>query len=261
MTPEEVLAKHLESIGTANARANIKSRIILGTAIGTFRIGGSGSSQGGSVMASQGTRSLIAIIYGNKEYPYEKMGFDGRTVSVADLKPGIHSTLGKFFMQHEFPLREGLLGGTLSAAWPLLAMSTKDAKLKYAGTRKLDDRKVHVLEYDSKNNSGLKTTLFFDAETFRHLRTEYEKKQVQQMPTGPSMTQQQGDAITKLVEEFSDFKTEAGLTFPHTYKLQLSVESLNRRALQDWIFTLTQFSFNREIDDSEFDVRGTGKKS
>jgi len=81
------------------------------------------------------------------------------------------------------------------------------------------------------------------------------------MPSGPGVTQQQGDAITKLVEEFSDFKTQAGLTFPHTYKLQLSVEALNRRALQDWIFTLTQFSFNREIDDTEFDVRGTGKRS
>ena len=261
LTAEEVVAKHLESIGTEELRAKVKSRIILGTAVGTFRVGGTGTSQGGSVMASQGTKSLMAIIYGNKEYPYEKMGFDGKTVSVADLKPGIHSTLGKFFMQHEFPLREGLLGGTLSAAWPLLGLSSREAKLRYAGTKKLEERKVHLLEYNAKNNAGLKTTLFFDAETFRHVRTEYEKKQIQQMPSGPGVTQQQGDAITKLVEEFSDFKTQAGLTFPHTYKLQLSVEALNRRALQDWIFTLTQFSFNREIDDTEFDVRGTGKRS
>jgi hypothetical protein len=260
MTAEEVVAKHLESIGTAEARSKIKSHIILGTAVGTFRIGGAGTSQGGSVMASQGTRSLVAIIYGNKEYPYEKMGFDGKDVSVADLKPGKHSTLGNFFMQHEFPIREGLLAGTLSAAWPLLDMSQRNAKVKYAGTKKVDDRKAHVLEYIGGNNAGLKTTLYFDAENFRHIRTEYEKKQIQQMPTGPSMTQQQGDSVTKLVEEFSDFKTEGGLTFPHTYKLQLSIETLNRRALQDWIFTLTQFSFNRDIDASEFDVRGTGNK-
>jgi hypothetical protein len=260
MTAEEVIAKHLEAIGTAEARSKIKSHIILGTAIGTFRIGGTGSSQGGSVMASQGTKNLVAIIYGNKEYPYEKLGFDGKDVSVADLKPGKHSTLGTFFMQHEFPIREGLLAGTLSAAWPFLD-SQRGVKVKYAGTRKVDDRKVHVLEYTGGNNAGLKTTLFFDAENFRHVRTEYEKKQIQQMPTGPSITQQQGDSVTKLVEEFSDFKTEGGLTFPHTYKLQLSIENLNRRALQDWVFTLTQFSFNRDIDPAEFDVRGSGKKS
>jgi hypothetical protein len=261
MTADEVVAKHLESIGTAEARAKIKSHIILGTAIGTIRVGGSGSSQGGSVMASQGTKSLVAIIYGNQEYPYEKMGFDGKDVSVADLKPGKHSTLGTFFMQHEFPIREGLLAGTLSAAWPLLKADEKGVKVKYVGTKKIDDRKVHVLEYTGGNNTGLRTTLYFDAENFRHVRTEYEQKQIQQMPTGPSMTQQQGDSITKLVEEFSDFKTEGGLTFPHTYKLQLSIETLNKRALQDWVFTLTQFSFNRDIDASEFDVRGTGKKS
>lgn len=261
MTAEEVIAKHLESIGTAEARSKIKSHIILGTAVGTLRIGGTGTSQGGSVMASQGTRSLVAIIYGNTEYPYEKMGFDGKDVSVADLKPGKHSTLGTFFMQHEFPIREGLLAGTLSAAWPLLNVSERGAKVKYVGTKKAGDRKAYVLEYTGGNNAGLRTTLFFDAENFRHLRTEYEKKQIQLMPSGPSMTQQQGDSVTKLVEEFSDFKAEGGLTFPHTYKLQLSIENLNRRALQDWVFTLTQFSFNRDIDASEFDVRGSGKKS
>jgi hypothetical protein len=261
MTAEEVVAKHLESIGTAEARAKIKSYVILGTAIGTARVGGTGSSTGGSVMASQGTKSLVAIIYGNTEFPYEKMGFDGKDVSVGDLKPGIHSTLGNFFMQHEFPLRQGLLGGTLSAAWPLLNVAERGVKVKYAGTKKIDDQKVHVLEYTGGNNAGLKTTLFFDVENFRHVRTEYEKRQIQQMPTGPSITQQQGDAITKLVEEFSDFKTEGGLTFPHTYKLQLSIESLKQRRLQDWVFTLTQFTFNRDIDASEFDVRGTGKKS
>jgi hypothetical protein len=261
MKPEEVVAKHLESIGTAEARAKIKSHIILGTAVGTFRVGGIGTSQGGAVMASQGTRSLLAIVYGNKEYPYEKLGFDGKDVTVADLKPGIHSTLGKFFMQYEMPLRDGLLGGTLSAAWPLLDLSASGAKLKYAGIKKIGDRRVHVLEYEGKNNAGLKTTLFFDADTFQHVRTEYERHLPQQMPSGPSVTQQQGDAVTKLTEEFSDFKTEGGLTLPHTYKLQLSIESLNERRLQDWVFTLATFNFNREIDASQFDVRGTGSKT
>lgn len=261
MTAEEVVAKHLESIGTAEARSKIKSHVILGNAIGTIRLGGTGSSQGGSVMASQGTKSLVAIIYGNIEFPYEKLGFDGKDVTVGDLKPGKHSTLGNFFMQHEYPLRQGLLGGTLSAAWPLLNLSERGVKVKYAGTKKVEDRKAHVLEFTGGNNAGLKTLLFFDAENFRHVRTEYEKRQIQQMPAGPSITQQQGDSVTKLVEEFSDFKSEGGLMFPHKYKLQLSIESLNRRALQDWEFTLSQFTFNRDIDASEFDVRGSGKKS
>lgn len=261
MKPEEVVAKHVESIGTAEARAKAKSHVIIGQAVATFRLGGSGTAEGGSVLASQGTRNLVAIVYGNQEYPYEKVGYDGKMVTVGELKPGVYSALGKFFKQYEFPLTEGLLGGTLSAAWPLLNLDDRDAKLKYSGNKKVEGRQMHVLEYESKKSGGLKTTLFFDAENFRHVRTEYERRQIQQMPNQPSVTQQQGDAISKLIEEFSDFKEEAGLMLPHTYKLQLSIESLKRRTLQDWVFTLTQFNFTRQIEDAEFDVRGTGKKS
>lgn len=261
MTAEEVVAKHLESIGTAEARAATKSYIILGTAVATFRVGSNGTSEGGSVMASQGGKSLIAIVYGNTEYPYEKMGYDGGTLTVGEIKPGIRSTLGKFFMAHEMPFREGLMGGTLSAAWPLLNMANMTAKLKYAGTKKVDGRKAHVLEYKPKNDTGLKTTLYFDEETFRHVRTEYEQRLTQQMPSAPGVTQSQNESITKLIEEYSDFKAEKGLTLPHSYKIQLSIEALNRRTLQDWVFTLTQFNFNRDIDASEFDVRTSGKKS
>jgi len=261
MTPEEVVAKHLESIGTAEARAKIKSHIILGTAVATVRIAGAGSSGGGSVLASQGTRSLISISYNNQEYPFERVGFDGKTVTVGDVRPGLHSVLGNFFMHHEMPLKEGLLAGTLSTSWPLLDMSARSAKLKYAGTKTLGGRKVHVLEYEPENSTGLKTTLYFDAETFRHVHTEYEQRIAQQMENSPDIIQQQGDAITKLTEDFSDFKAEGGLTLPHTYKLQLSIESLHYRTLQDWVFTLATFNFNHQIDDSQFNVRTTGGKS
>lgn len=259
ITAEEVVAKHLEALGPAEVRS--KSRIIQGTAIGTLRLGGSGSAEGGAVMASQDTKSLISVVIGSTDYPYERVGFDGKTVTTGELTPGVRSRLGIFFMRHEMPIREGLLGGTLSSAWPLLNISAKTAKLKYKGTKKVAQRAAHVLEYDSKNNAGLKTTLFFDAETFRHLRTEYEKRQVQLMPDQPSVTQQQGDSVTKLIEEFSDFKDEAGLILPHTYKLTLSIETLNQRTLQDWLFTLAKFSFDQKIDDSQFDVRSSNTRS
>jgi hypothetical protein len=106
----------------------------------------------------------------------------------------------------------------------------------------------------------LKTRLYFDAENFRHIRTEYERRMVQQMPDQPSVTQQQGDAITRLTEDFADFSEEGGLTLPHTYKLTLSIESNTRRALQDWLFTLTKFDFTQQIPDSEFDVTTSTKK-
>ena len=256
---EDVIAKHLEALGSAEARN--KSRIIQGTAVGTFRLGGSGSAEGGAVIASQDVKSLVSIVFGSSEYPYERVGYDGKTVTTGELTPGVRSKLGDFFMRHEMPVRDGLLGGVLSTAWPLLDVSGRNAKLKYSGIKKVGDRKAYALTYEAKNSGGLKTTLFFDAETFQHLRTEYEKRQAQLMPNEPSVTQQQGDSVTKLVEEFADFKEEGGLMLPHQYKITLSVESLSQRVLQDFVFKLALFSFNQKIDDSQFDVRTLNSKS
>lgn len=258
LKPEEVVAKHLESIGPAEARAKLKSHIIIGTAIGTFRLGGSGTSQGGAVLASQADKSLIAITYNSTDYPHERVGYDGTAVRIGEIRPGVRSMLGRFFSQYEMPIREGLLGGTLSTAWPLADISARNVKLKYSGTKKIGDQRAHVLTYESKNDGGLKVSLFFHEETFRHLRTEYERRMTHTMPSQPGVTQQMGDAITKLTEDFSDFQPESGVTLPHTYKLTLSIETLTHRSLQDWVFTLSKFSFNQKIDDSQFDVR-TGK--
>jgi hypothetical protein len=256
---EDVVAKHLEALGSAEARN--KSRIIQGTAVGTFRLGGSGTAEGGAVIASQDVKSLFSIVFGSTEYPYERVGYDGKIVTTGELTPGVRSQLGIFFMRHDMPIREGLLGGVLSTAWPLLDVSGRNPKLKYSGIKKVGDRKAYALTYEGKNSGGLKTTLFFDSETFRHIRTEYEKRQIQLMPDQPSVTQQQGDSVSKLTEEFADFKEEGGLMLPHQYKITLSVETLNRRVLQDFVFNLAQFSFNQKIDDSQFDVRTSNVKS
>lgn len=254
LTAEEVVAKHLDSIGTTEARASTTSRVILGTALAVARIGGSGHAEGQAVLASRGNNSLVGMAFTVPNYPYEKMGYDGKKLTVAELTPGVRSELGKFFMAHEMPFREGLLGGTLSTAWPLLNLSSRKAVVKYEGTKKLQGHKMVVLRYETKNDSGLKTKLYFDAETFRHVRTEYEDRIIQQMADQPGRTQKQGDSITKLVEEFSDFKTVGDVTLPHSYKLQLSIEMLGRRVLQDWTLSLSQFVANRKLDDKEFDV-------
>lgn len=261
LKPEDVVAKHLESIGTAEVRAKQKSHIILGVATGTFRLGGSGTSQGGAVLASQGEKSLVSITYNSSDYPFERVGYDGKAVRIGEIRPGVRSTLGLFFTQYDMPIKEGLLGGTLSTAWPLHNLATMNAKLKYNGIKKAGDQRAHVLSYSSKNDASLKVNLYFDETTFRHIRTEYERRQTQGMPSQPGVTQQQGDSITKLVEDFSDFKPEGGLMLPHTYKLTLSIEALTQRVLQDWVFQLGTFNFNQNIADSQFDVRSSTTKS
>lgn len=146
------------------------------------------------------------------------------------------------------------MGGTLSSAWPLLDLNARGPQLEYAGTRKVGNRTLHELKYLPRGGSDLQIKLFFDQETFTHVRTEYER--VIAAPTGDRAyaNVQEREVRYKMVEEFSDFKKEGELTLPHTYKINLAVDSQNGTFLADWMITLTQFSFNQKIDPRSFSI-------
>lgn len=254
ITPEHLIAKHLDSIGTAESRAAVTSRIATGSVVMTLRLGGSGQSQGKAVLASTGTRNLIGMGFATLQYSNETMAFDGKNVTVGQLGPGTRTPLGRFMLSFDIILKEGLLGGVLSSAWPLQDSRANDSRLKYAGTKKIDDRKVYVLNYAPRNTSLMNIGLFFDAESFRHVRTEYEKVVNAAMVTQNEASARQQETRYKLVEEFSDFKKEGALVLPHSYKLQLSINSQSGLLLQDWLLNLTHFTFNEQLDDKQFDA-------
>lgn len=256
MEPEQLVAKHLESIGTPEARAAVRSRAMIGTSVATFRIKGISQAQGRVVIASEGMKNLVAMAFHTTEYPAEKIGFDGKSVTANYQRPGEHSVLGDFLLGNKEISREGLLGGSLSAAWPLLDLKAKNPRLKYAGTTKSNDRRVHKLEYMPRGGSDLRIVLLFDAENFRHVRTEYQMQVTGQLGNSPEQSHRQTQSRYSMVEEFSDFKEEKGLTLPHTYKLQLTISKQGASFDADWVSNLSQFIFNGAIETKEFNVAG-----
>jgi hypothetical protein len=54
LTPEDVVAKHLQSLGSAQVRVGIKSRVVEGTATYKVLAGGAGQLPGKAVFASEG---------------------------------------------------------------------------------------------------------------------------------------------------------------------------------------------------------------
>lgn len=254
LTADEVIASHLESIGTAEARSAFKSLVAQGTVTATIRIGGSGQSKGGAVMASQGPMSLMGLIFGPQEYSNEKMAFNGQKLTLGELRPGVRTRFGGFLLTHDVVFREGLLGGTLSTAWPLLNMNERRPKVRYFGTKNLKDRKAYVLSYEPRSGGNLEIKLYFDAQTFQHVRTEYQQEFVAPSVSRPEDAARQKGTILKLTEEFSDFRQETNLMLPHTYKIQLTFETDTNPLLQDWVVTLNQFVFGKTLDPKQFDL-------
>lgn len=253
-TAETLIARHLESIGSADARAAVKTHVTTGSVVSTVRLGGAGQLTGRAVLASTGNKSLIGMTFNDIKYSNENMAFDGKTVTVGQPTPGVRTRLGQFLLSFDMIFKQGLIAGTLSSAWPLLDLRATDPKLKYIGIKKINNRQLCALNYYPRDTSFLAITLFFDPETFQHVRTEYEKVINAGMVSQNEIAASQQETRYKMIEEFADFKKEGALTLPHTYKLQLSVSSQRGSWLQDWVFTLTKFGFDSVLDDRQFNA-------
>jgi len=249
---EELVAKHIEAIGTAEARSSNRSRIVAGNSLMNLKTGGRGNSSGPALLASQKDRVLLKAEFDSASYPFEKLGFDGKKFHAKQYAPGIRSPLAEFFLSHDTLFSEGLIGGTLSSAWPLLNLEDRSPKLQYAGTEKIDGRQAHKLKYAPRQGSELKITIFIDAETFHHVRTEYERVIAAAMGEKPGESASLREVRYKLIEDFSDFRTEGGLTLPHTYRIQHGVSQQTNPIALDWTFTLTRFTFDYPIQEREF---------
>jgi hypothetical protein len=256
LTVAEVVTKHVESIGPADVRTRASGMRIKGTAVVTARQGGSGEVSGEVLMASHGNQNLINMTF-EAANSSAWLKFDGQKAAVSQFRPGARTALENFFASYDLIIKEGLVGGTLSESWPLLNLQQKNPKLEYSGLKKIGGKELHTIRYTPRKGSDLKIVLFFDPQTFQHVRTEYsqtiyanEQRRIGGGGPGlpPAQSQRATNTQINAFEEFSEFKPEGGLNLPHLYKFELSIQSEVRPALVDWIFNLTDFTFGLPLD-------------
>ncbi len=251
----EVISRHQESVGTAAARGAIKGRFAQGTVKYASRMGSSPNVEGTIGLVSLNPKLRYSIKFPSQQYPGEQLAFDGKHLDVNVLPGGRRTALGLVALQQDLPLKEGLLGGVLNTGWPLLK-DPVNARLEYKGTKKIDGRPVYAVGYrPQKGSTDLKVMLYFDAATFRHVRTEYEFIIGARMGVGPNDSTKIPESRYALSEDFDDFKTVDGLMLPHKCKLQLSVQASGTAILTDWTLTFTQMVHNQPIEDNVFTLK------
>jgi hypothetical protein len=261
LKPEDLIAKHLESIGSAEARARVNGTRIKGACSVTVRLCGEGQIDGEVLMASTDSANLINMNFGIATYDQEALRFDGKKFNTSQYKPGSRTCLAQFFLENEVLFKEGLVGGVLSESWPLLNITERNPKLEYSGLKKVGDKQLHVLKYSPRKGSDVKIVLYFDPQSFQHVRSDYsrtvyasEQRRIAGGGGGlpPAQNQQATPTRIEAYEEFADFKAESGLNLPHTYKFHLTIQSEVRPAVVDWVFTLNNYSFTSPLDAAEF---------
>jgi hypothetical protein len=255
LKPEDLVTKHLEAIGSADARDKITARVASGSANFAVNIGGAARLSGSSMLVSSGPRFRFGMRFPTPDYTGEDMGFDGQRAASALLPTGGRSPLSVFVSQQDAVLKEGLLGGVLSTAWPLLRLAQTQAKLDYRGLKKIDGKQLHELDYrPRKANAELKVLLYFDPTTFRHVRTRYS------FEIGASIGTREAsnvnpESYVSLTEEFDDFRVVDGLTLPHKYHLQYSAEGRGPTTIRDWTIAFDRLQHNPKFEDNVFTIK------
>jgi hypothetical protein len=282
MNVDQLVALHLDSIGSAKVRADLKSRVVQGPVEFKILVGGAGTVGGKGVLVSEGKKIQFMMKLPNNDYRGEQFVFDGNKdkVAYATANQG-RSAFGNLVFVQDAILREGLLGGVLSTAWPLLDLDERKPKLSYEGIKTVDGQQVHDLLYRPHKNSDLEIHLYFDTATYRHVETVY-RYAIQlglngsvageasapgrgsldnPMGTpGNSSTEvasaRQSPTRYRLQEKFSEFKTVDGVTLPTNYDIQFSQELQNgRTTLSDWDLKPLEVSSNVSLDPRNFEVK------
>jgi hypothetical protein len=254
LKPEDLVAKHLHSIGPADKRAAVKSRTTSGPVRFEFKVGGKGLMIGKGTIISQGNSVRESFTFPASNYSGDQIAFDGNRVSAGQISPGNYPPFAHFIYENNLPLKEGLLFGTLSTAWALLDLPGRKPKLELSGPKKIEGRQMYELKYQSQDkNVNMSSYLYFDPETFQHVRSHF---RIERPPLQISKISDSVELVRyHIVERFDDFRQDGGLTLPHSYTLEFSIDDPRGAVLTLWNYAIDRITHNDPLDNASFFVK------
>jgi len=253
LKPEQLIAKHLESIAPAATLKELKTIATAGDAHVEYRVGGQTNFDGVGNLLSDGISSRLALKFSAKDYPGEGIVSDGSKILVTQISTGKRSNLGQFLFDNDFLLKEGLLYGSLTSAWALLHVSAKQPKLDVTGIKNINGRQLYEMKYiPKKGGSGIVTYLYFDPQTFHHVRSQFSSEGVS--PEFLNINTNGTKERVVFTEDFDDFSDVDGLTLPHSYKIDFVIDARNKEFAGSWTYTVKQAVRNQTLDRQLFSV-------
>ena len=257
LTPEKLMAEHIKSIGEPATLSSVQTRAFVGFTDVDFIQGIFGRVEGGiSSFVSDGEKLQVVLKFGDLTYPGEYIAYDGSSVSVGHISPGQRSPLADFLFRFNGVMKEGFVGGTLSLAWPLLNPDDIRTRLKCKSV-KVEGRELYRLEWPINLLGNIKIKMYFEPGTYRHVRTEYMVRIQNDVSARGDYSdimsyELMPESIYTLIEEFDDFRKVSGMTLPHKYSLEYSIEGQGQSFIGRWTIMAEKWIFNRTFDEKIF---------
>jgi hypothetical protein len=254
LKPEEIIAKHLASIAPAEKLAAIKTLIAVGEVRVEYLTQKNLPASGRMVIASEGNKLFFGMQLNATDYPQEKIVFDGAKTDVAAVRAGSRSVFGNFVQSNSSIVSQGLISGTLATSWALLKAAERGAKISSSGTKKIDGKEVYALSFSPKGTSDLDITMYFDQQTFQHVRTEYKRTASASMGRTIDESARQHETRIRVTEDFSDHKEFQGMNLPSKYRIHYSISGQNGTTEIAWTASFSEFAINQPLDPGSFAV-------
>ena len=255
LTVDELVQRHIESLGSGETLARRRTCVMMGTCKNEILVGGRQNIDGTAQLVSRGNGINFLIDFARPEYNGEQFVTDGKKATTAFSTPGVRFPLADFLFSQKAIRREGLFGGALTMAWPLINVEEKKPILKLKGTKKIDGRELHQLEDRIRKRGGdARIRMFFSPEDFSHVLTTYEVQISARLGASPEQSAGQRVSRFKLEERFADFRDFGGLDLPATWVVQFSTQKTGSTSLWQWTMKFDQSSENQEVPESFFQV-------
>ncbi|HEV2708433.1 MAG TPA: hypothetical protein VGV59_21135 [Pyrinomonadaceae bacterium] len=242
LTGDEIIAKHLEAVGGKELLTKYKTRIAFGT------VKKENEPEGQMVIMSEAPNRLSAY--------YSFTGFDFRMVYTGEsafVRPVMPRQYSALTDKYEDMLGSGLLLNSIPLYNLLATSAPGELKFEAKGTKKVAGRQAYAVQVKPRKGSAMK--LYFDAENFMWVRTDYGRTTIsKQMGSFTNAIENQAgnDLTVDFYIETSDFRDVDGIKLPFKFVQVFTSPFLRQSAVVNVTGTIREYQHNVQIDPKMF---------
>jgi hypothetical protein len=242
LSGDEIINKHLAAVGGREALAKFKTRV----AVGTVR---KDNEPEGQLAVMSESPNKLSVFYGFRDFDL-RMVYDGNN---AFIRPAMPRQVANLTDKYQQMLASGLMFNGISLYNLIASGKPEDLKLEAKGMKKVGGRQAYVVQVKLPKGPSMK--VYFDAENFMWLRTEYGSTSVSKELgafTNDIVNQGGSEITVDFYIETSDFRDVDGVKLPFKFVQVVTAPILRQKAVGTINGTIREYIHNGDIDPKMF---------